>query len=113
VSLAPLSVTVARLGVSSSPPAVVMKITAGRMVDVLRTCTLGVDAAQSAVRAPQLRLIREWCSLPVQGGRSVEPDNARYDAGRDRLGGDLHTEVRPTTPAAVGQRRTQRGEGGR
>jgi hypothetical protein len=91
VSFAPLSDTWARLGVSSSTPAVLMKITAGRTVDMLRIFILGVDSEQSAMRAPQL----EWCYVPVQGGRSVEPGNATYDAGRDWV--EYH--------------RTQRGEG--
>ena len=59
MSCAPLSDTVAQLGVSSSTPAVLMKITAGQIVDVLETPTLGVDAARSAMGAPRLRLIRE------------------------------------------------------
>jgi len=36
-----------------------MKVTAGEIVDVLKIFTLGVDAARSAMRAPQLRLIPE------------------------------------------------------
>ena len=56
-SLRPLSDRVPRL--ASSTPAVLMKISAGRIVDVLKIFTLGVDAAQSAMRASQLRLIRE------------------------------------------------------
>ena len=59
MSCAPLSDTVAQLGVSSSTPAVLMKVTAGEIVDVLKIFTLGVDAARSAMRAPQLRLIPE------------------------------------------------------
>jgi hypothetical protein len=54
----PLSDTVAQLGISSSTPAVRMKITAGQMVDVLEILTLGVDAARSAMGAPRLPLIR-------------------------------------------------------
>ena len=56
-SLRPLSDTVPRL--ASSTPAVIMKISTGRIVDVLRTFTLGGHAAQSAMRPSQLRLIRE------------------------------------------------------
>jgi hypothetical protein len=55
--LRPLTVTVPRL--ASSTPAVLMTISAGRIVDVLNIFTLRVDAAQSAMRASQLRLIRE------------------------------------------------------
>ena len=56
-SLPPCPTPVPRL--ASSTPAVIMKISTGRIVDVLKIFTLDGHAAQSAMRASQLRLIRE------------------------------------------------------